>query len=80
MPKFHSQNCTTGHSGNRDLTLWDLTDPAAAARAAVALYGSNAATAAAHCALTAHFDGRSRDYRFWFTVFSELGCGTPRPS
>jgi hypothetical protein len=80
MPKIRSEKSPTGGPGIDDLTFWELADPDAAARAAIALYGPSAATAAAHCALTAHFDGRTRDYRFWCTVFYELGCGTARPS
>lgn len=59
-------------AGDGPLTLWELAKPDAAAQAAIELYGSSAATAAAYCALTAHFDGRKGDYRFWCTVFSEL--------
>lgn len=67
MPEIQSSHL------NGDLTLWELSDPAAAVQAAIELYGSDAATAAAWCALTAHFDGRQSDYRFWCTVFSKLG-------
>lgn len=70
MPKIQSDHFRTNSPGT--LTLWDLIDPEATAQAAIELYGSSAATAAAHCALTAHFDGRTSDYRFWCTVFSEL--------
>ncbi|TIQ37150.1 MAG: hypothetical protein E5X48_07215 [Mesorhizobium sp.] len=55
--------------------FWNTVDPVSAANAARAVYGSQAVTAAAHCALTAHFDGRSGDYRFWCAVFHELGGG-----
>ncbi|WP_051371517.1 hypothetical protein [Mesorhizobium loti] len=80
MPKIHSDHVCAVGAGTDVLTLWELTDPDAAAQAAVELYGSSAATAAAHCAMTAHFDGRTRDYRFWCTVFHELDCGTAKPS
>lgn len=69
---FHSDHFAAGSAGNGDLTLWELADPGAAVQAAIELYGASAATAAAFCALTAHFDGRQGDYRFWCTVFSEL--------
>jgi hypothetical protein len=78
VPKIHPGTSTIDASPSNDLTLWDLTNTDAAVRAATALYGASAATAAAHCALTAHFDGRARDYRFWCTVFHELGCGTAK--
>jgi hypothetical protein len=80
VPKIHQRKSPTGGPTGNELSLWDLADPGAAVRAAVALYGSGAATAAAHCALTAHFDGRTRDYRFWCTVFHELGCGSAKPN
>ncbi|PSJ64544.1 hypothetical protein C7I84_05980 [Mesorhizobium ephedrae] len=57
---------------NCELSLWDLADPSAAAQAAIEVYGPDAATAAAHCALAAHFDGRDADYRFWCKVFAHL--------
>jgi hypothetical protein len=73
MPRIHDDYPS---SGIGDLTLWDLADPAAAVQAAVKLYGSDAATAAAWCALTANFEGRQSDYRFWCAVFSKLGNRT----
>ena len=80
MPKIQQGKLPFGGPISIELTLWDLTNPDAAVRAALALYGSSAATAAAHCALTAHFDGRTRDYRFWCTVFHELDCGRAKPN
>ncbi|ESY48095.1 MULTISPECIES: hypothetical protein [unclassified Mesorhizobium] len=50
----------------------DLVDQDQAAQAAVELYGLEAATAVAHCALEAHFDGRPDDYRFCCDVFHQL--------
>lgn len=87
MAKIHSDQFGAGTAGKGDLTLWELTDPASAVEAALELYGSDATTAAAWCALTAHFDGRESDYRFWGVVFKELvaagktersGCATRR--
>lgn len=43
------------------------------AQKAIELYGADALTAAAHCGLTANFDGRERDFRFWVKVFRLLG-------
>ncbi|TIP06463.1 MAG: hypothetical protein E5X72_01730 [Mesorhizobium sp.] len=57
----------------KDVAIWDGADAEAVAEKATELYGSYAVTAAAHCALAAHFDGRKSDYRFWFNVFSLLG-------
>jgi hypothetical protein len=77
VAKIHSDDFCTGGAGSSTLTLWELADPGAAALAAIDVYGSSAATAAAWCALTAHFDGRESDYRFWCRVFSKLGGGAP---
>lgn len=54
------------------LNFWDFGDPGEAANAALKVYGTDAVTAAARCALNAHFDVRDRDYRFWFAVFLRL--------
>jgi hypothetical protein len=54
------------------LKLSDIVEPDAALRAAIDLYGVDATTAVAHCALTAHYDGREADYRFWCVVFRRL--------
>lgn len=56
-----------------DVALRDEADAETVAEKITDLYGSYAITAAAHCALDAHFDGRERDYHFWFNVFSLLG-------
>ncbi|WKL39525.1 hypothetical protein Q1M64_02760 (plasmid) [Sinorhizobium meliloti] len=40
--------------------------------AAIGLYGSEAATAAAYCALEAWTERRDSDYGFWFEVFLRL--------
>jgi hypothetical protein len=40
--------------------------------AAIHLYGSEAATAAAYCALEAWTERRHSDYGFWFEVFLRL--------
>lgn len=77
MAKIQCDDFCASGAANDDLTLWELADPRAAALAAVYVYGSSAATAAAWCALTAHFDGRENDYRFWCRVFSKLGGGAP---
>jgi hypothetical protein len=54
------------------LTIADLSDPASAVFACIELYGWEAPTAAANCALEAHFCGRMDDFRFWCAVFKEL--------
>lgn len=75
MARIHSDHFDAGTAGYGNLTLWELTDPDSAVQAALELYGSSAITAAAWCALTAHFDGRESDYRFWGAVFKKLGDG-----
>jgi hypothetical protein len=72
VSKIQSNYSGANDAGQDRLTLWELADPGATAQAAIELYGTCAATAAAHCALRAHFDGREGDYRFWCTVFTEL--------
>ena len=54
------------------LKVSDLVEPDAALRAAMNLYGVDATRAVAHCALTAHYDGRKADYRFSCEVFRQL--------
>ncbi|WP_292097416.1 hypothetical protein, partial [Mesorhizobium sp.] len=61
-------------SGDNPLTLWHFADPSEAVDAALALYGSNAALAAASAAFTARYAGRQDDFRFWFAVFLQLRC------
>ncbi|TIL82367.1 MAG: hypothetical protein E5Y89_05450 [Mesorhizobium sp.] len=58
-----------------DVALWDEADAETVAEKITELCGSYAITAAAHCALDAHFDGRERDYHFWFNVFWLGGVG-----
>lgn len=57
------------------LTLVEMVDPGRAISAAIDLYGSEAATAVAHCAWEAHFAGRRADFHFWFEVFRDLTKG-----
>ncbi|EJC84159.1 hypothetical protein Rleg4DRAFT_5956 [Rhizobium leguminosarum bv. trifolii WSM2297] len=52
--------------------IWSDGDIAVTSDAARLLYGSNAKTAAAWCALGARSDGRSGDFRFWVRVFKHL--------
>lgn len=61
-------------AGGNPLTLWQFADPSEAVAAAIALYGSRASLAAASAAFTARYAGREDDFRFWFTVFSQLRC------
>jgi hypothetical protein len=63
-----------------EISLWSTADPQRAAIAALDLYGSRAVTAAAYCALDAHFDGRKRDYHFWHAVFLRLGGDSTVPA
>lgn len=61
-------------AGGNPLTLWHFADPSEAVDAAIALYGSRASLAAASAAFTARYAGCEDDFRFWFTVFSQLRC------
>ncbi|MDW9583916.1 hypothetical protein GOB17_30560 [Sinorhizobium meliloti] len=47
-------------------------DQGSAIEAAVELYGVDATTAVAHCALEAYFDRREADHEFWFRIFAQL--------
>jgi hypothetical protein len=59
-----------------DRNVWRSGDLEEALAALVELYGSSAVTAAAHCAFSAHYDGRSEDFRFWFDAFMRLQQST----
>ena len=65
-------NCEDILAGDDPLTLWHFASPSEAVEAAVALYGSKASLAAASAAFTARYANREDDFRFWFTVFSQL--------
>ncbi|WP_234839014.1 hypothetical protein [Sinorhizobium meliloti] len=47
-------------------------DQESAIEAAVELYGVDATTAVAHCALGAYVDRREADHQFWFRIFAQL--------
>ncbi len=47
-------------------------DQESAIEAAVELYGVDATTAVAHCALEAYVDRREADHEFWFRIFAQL--------
>ena len=51
------------------LRLSDFADPNDAVIAAIELYGPEAQTAAAYCAMEAHFAGRPADFHLWCEVF-----------
>jgi hypothetical protein len=52
---------------------WSVAETAEAAQA---LWGESAATAIAWCALSAHCDDDTQEYRFWFRVFAFLQAGS----
>lgn len=55
-----------------DVSIWCSMDNDAALALAMRVYGKEAATAAANCAIEARMDGRQQDYRFWFDIFQRL--------
>jgi hypothetical protein len=61
---------------NSDAALEQWTVPEAA-EAAKAFWGKTAATTIAWHAFSAHCDGRTQEYRFWFRVFAHLKAGSP---
>ncbi|WP_214477511.1 hypothetical protein [Mesorhizobium sp. dw_380] len=54
------------------LRLSDFADPSDAVNAAIELYGAEAKTAVAYCAMEAHLAGRPVEFRFWCSVFRDL--------
>ncbi|GLS35699.1 hypothetical protein GCM10010869_12880 [Mesorhizobium tianshanense] len=60
----------------RDAALEKWTVPEAA-EAAKAIWGETAATTIAWHAFSAHCDGRTQEFRFWFRVFTHLQAGSP---
>ncbi|PDS61826.1 hypothetical protein CO653_31010 [Rhizobium anhuiense] len=54
-------------------------DAESAATAAIELFGNEAGTAVAYCALDAWTERRDDDYKFWVNVFSRL-TGLPATS
>ncbi|GLS39930.1 hypothetical protein GCM10010869_55270 [Mesorhizobium tianshanense] len=61
---------------NRDAALEKCTVPEVA-EAAKAIWGKTAATTIAWHAFSAHCDGRTQEFRFWFRVFTHLRAGSP---
>ena len=62
------------------LKLSDIVEPDAALRAAMDLYGVDATTAVAHCALTAHYDGRAHYEGEQIRACAEAGTMVPKPN
>ena len=59
-----------------DVSILSSMDNDAALKLAMRVYGKEAATADANCAIEARMDGRQQDYRFWFDIFQRLvGAG-----
>ncbi|QAS82591.1 hypothetical protein CO657_32785 (plasmid) [Rhizobium acidisoli] len=54
--------------------IWSDRDVGDTSDAARSLYGLNAKTAAAWCALGARSDGRAGDFSFWVRVFKHLNA------
>lgn len=60
------------HAIGVDGKLWTETTPEAIAETARTLFGTDAATAIARCALSARLSRHEADYCFWLAVFSRL--------
>ncbi|MBP1876658.1 hypothetical protein J2Z19_006410 [Ensifer adhaerens] len=71
MSKILVRSSGTHHTSGRD-SIWDNFTTEEAVTAAIDLYGSQAATATAYCALDAWTEERADDYKFWFGVFITL--------
>jgi hypothetical protein len=65
-------NPPSAEQGSRKDGFWQKHQQEEVVEAAIQLYGSEAATAAAHCALEAWTERRHSDYGFWFEVFLRL--------
>jgi hypothetical protein len=65
-------NPPSAEQGSRKDGFWQKRQQEEMVEAAIQLYGSEAATAAAHCALEAWTERRHSDYGFWFEVFLRL--------
>lgn len=77
MSKLQSVNYHPGSC--RDARAWHGTATKTAVDAALELFGSGAAAAAAWCAIEARNDHRESDYRFWLGVFMQLRSSPQRP-
>ena len=65
-------NPAPGQQSPRKDGFWQKHQQEEMVEAAIHLYGSEAATAAAYCALEAWTERRHSDYGFWFEVFLRL--------
>ncbi|ASJ61659.1 hypothetical protein KEM44_03115 (plasmid) [Sinorhizobium meliloti] len=65
-------NPAVGEQSPRKDGFWQKHQQEEVVEAAIGLYGSEAATAAAYCALEAWTERRDSDYGFWFEVFLRL--------
>lgn len=59
------------------LRISDFVYPSDAVKVAIELYGSEAQTTVAYCALEAHYDRRSADFRCWSSIFRDLTGAVP---
>ena len=65
-------NPAIGEQSPRKDGFWQKHQQEEVVEAAIGLYGSEAAVAAAYCALEAWTERRHGDYGFWFEVFLRL--------
>lgn len=69
--RFMGQEASLGKRAMKSIFAGNF-DPDKAIEAAVDLYGVDATTAVAYCALDAWTDRREADYEFWFGIFARL--------
>ncbi|MFS8049175.1 hypothetical protein [Rhizobium sp. BR 314] len=60
-----------------DTTILEDITPQAMTELIIDLFGPAAVTAAAWCAFSAYCEAEDAEYRFWFSVFSQLGGAVP---
>lgn len=66
------EKCSLGCAAASTPEIWSDGDVGHTSDAARSVYGPNAKTAAAWCALGARFDGRFGDFSFWVRVYKHL--------
>jgi len=69
---YYPCNTVSVEQRPREDGFWQEHQKEGVIETAFALYGDEAATAAAYCALEAWTERRSSDYHFWFDVFLQL--------
>ncbi|RRI03091.1 hypothetical protein EH240_11000 [Mesorhizobium tamadayense] len=73
---FDTRPTSFGSTGNKAVAPCGQWSVAEAVEVAKVLWCDGAATVVAWSALSAHCEGDTREYRFWFEVFKHLQAGS----